>query len=689
MTQKLVVPDQQPRKEQQSRRDIEESPDGKTWLVKNRKGKQVTIDFDKRLPNGTFLHEPCNARFDRAMRNALRQMWHDEQEFPTPNANRLRNIQLNAYTWIYWLVDRGHERFETVDPDEVIEFIDSCADGWDYVLDSKRKIEEACSRLTIQGIDITTMPTSEIFDLANLPNGSGSMARLPEARMVLDNIRNGLVKTDELPMNTNLAGNSVPYNRGHAVLLLQKWANGDDTRLMFDPTDEVFETVGQIATTGVGRTRLMPMKAALHLMEQAAYWTLQIAPVLLDLRDRLAEIATRTRNWRDEKIVTERRSAVSDANSKLKGRLPLPIVLDTSESKNGTLLRTLWNTLMPAASFVVIGSLTARRCGEVESIPMGGWSGTSETGFWITSDIEKTLQKPDETPCSALVIEAVKNMERNRRFGPDEQTGTIFELPKFSSSADPTPFATRKSLQAFCDFVGASAIGTVNDVPWKVAPHQLRRCFAVLYIWRYDAGDLESLSYHLRHFTLRMTIRYCGDRDLFEEIGLQAAAFTEQKIKDIASGLVNFAGVYGKKLAKLIGRMIHSIELTSERDLERKIRRMVEEQKLHLKATPWGYCGCSSAPSHRRRAACQQKSCASRAIDFDGRPNPTGSDEERCSRCFFFYADSTRVPHWEGACADNRVEMNEPHLAPLRMVRLEKRQKILDSFTSTLTTVRT
>jgi hypothetical protein len=186
-----------------------------------------------------------------------------------------------------------------------------------------------------------------------------------------------------------------------------------------------------------------------------------------------------------------------------------------------------------------------------------------------------------------------------------------------------------------------------------------------------------------------MTIRYCGDRDLFEEIAVQAAAFTEQKIASIAHGLVNFSGVYGKKLAKLIQRMIPSIELTTEQDVERKIRRIVEEQKLHLKATPWGFCGCSSAPSHRRRAACQKKDCASRAIDFDGRPDPTGSDEERCSRCFFFYADSTRVPHWEGACAGNRIEMAEPNVAPLRMVRLEKRQKILDSFTSTLKMERT
>ncbi|WP_133647926.1 hypothetical protein [Paraburkholderia flava] len=608
-------------------------------------------------------------------------MWQDEEEFPKQSANNLLAIQLNGYTWIYWLIDHGHERFETVDPDEVIEYIGSCADGWDYVLDSKRKIVETCKLLRDRGFDLKTTPIREIFDYANLPSAAGALAKLPEARATLENIRNGIAEADGA-WNKKGRGRHVLYGRGSVVLLLQRLAHPDDSRLLFDPTDDVYNTVSQIAKGDAGRTRLMPIKAALHLMEQAAYWTLHVAPVLLDLRDRLSKIESKTKNWRDGKISVERHAAVSEANKKLKGILAYPIVL--SYRDEGILLKKMWNVLMPAASFVVIGSLTARRCGEVESMLVGAWTGTFETGFWITSDIGKTLQKPDETPCSALVVEAVKNMERNRLFGPNGRVGQIFELPTFSSSAKPRPFATRASLQTFCDFVGASAIGAVNGVPWKIAPHQLRKCFAVLYVWRYDGGDLESLSYHLRHFALRMTIRYCGDRDLFEEIGVQAAVFTEQKIANIALGLVNFAGVYGKKLAKLIRRMIPSIELTTERELGRKITRMVKEQKLHLKATPWGFCGCSNAPSHRRRAACQQKDCASRAIDFDGRPDPTGSDEERCSRCFFFYADSTRVPHWEGACAGNRVEMEEPHVALLRMVRLEKRQKILDSFTSTL-----
>lgn len=681
MTQKIAASSGQASIPRQNNRDIEESPDRKTWYIWNRKGERVALNFDRKLPNGTFLYEPSNSAFDHALRNALRRMWNDEEEFPTQSADYLRTIQLNCYTWIYWLVDHGHERFETVDPDEVIEYIDSCADGWDYVLDSKHKIVAACNLLRERGVAIDTMSNREIFDYANLPSGASPIARLPEARETLENIRNG-VANPASPQTRKGRSYHVLYDRGRVVLLLQQWAQPDDTRLLFDPTDDVYNTVSQIAQGEGGRTRLMPMKAALHLMEQAAYWTLHVTPVLLDLRARLSEIESRTTNWRDATICAERRAAVSEANTRLKGILSFPVVI--SYNNEGVLLKRLWNVLMPAASFVVVGSLTARRCGEVESIVAGSWTGTLEAGFWITSDIEKTLQKPDETPCSALVIEAIKAMERNRLFGPNGETGRIFELPTFDATRSPTSFNAGSSLQAFCDFVGASEIGAINGVPWKIAPHQLRKCFAVLYVWRYDGGDLESLSYHLRHFALRMTIRYCGDRDLFEEIGVQAAAFTERKIADVARGLVNFAGVYGKKLAKLIRRMIPSIELTTERELERKISRMVKEQRLHLKATPWGFCGCTSAPSHRRRAACQQKDCASRAIDFDGRPDPTGSDEVRCSRCFFFYADSTRVPHWEEACVSNRGEIEEPHVATLRMVRLEKRQKILDSFTATL-----
>jgi len=181
-----------------------------------------------------------------------------------------------------------------------------------------------------------------------------------------------------------------------------------------------------------------------------------------------------------------------------------------------------------------------------------------------------------------------------------------------------------------------------------------------------------------------MTIRYCGSRDLFEEIAKQAAELTRRKIADLATRVVGCAGVYGKKLKKLIERFLPGIEFATERDLNRKLGWLIKDKGIALKATPWGFCGCSNSPSHLRRASCQQESCASREIDYDGRPDTTGSDEERCCKCFFFMADTTRLAHWESACESDRKDLDDAHIAYLRRVRLVKRLQVLEVFTASL-----
>ncbi|ARL49477.1 Uncharacterised protein [Burkholderia pseudomallei] len=662
---------------------IEVVDGGKAWKVIDASGKTAKINIDRPMPDGTRLTSPENAHFLDAMQSSLSAIWGGEDdEHRLTRVASLRTVVTNQYGWIYWLVDRGYRRFESVQTWDIEAYIHACAQIPEGALNARKKIRTALKRLQSKGMDIATMGFSDILDESNLPFNRWLNSVVEEVRgEVLHRTKR---KGGRKKKN---ASESSLINKGFAIKLLHRQCRPDQSRLTFDPEDYVTDALSTVEPGTPTGTRLIPMEAAMRLMDQAARWVISVAPVLLDFRDLLIDLS-KLEGTLGEAEFTRRRHALLDmVNADLQGLLPGPLTFDY-RNPNGRLgVRSVFTRMLPAASFTCVGTLSGRRDIEIRSLRHGACSGTEESGYWLETYIGKNIQSEQRTPCSRLIVDAVAVLEEYAQLGTEgcDRSDLLFVMPMYGNPEKSALFNSSAALQDFADYVGASSLGVPTGGRWLIARHQLRKLFAVVYVWRYDAGDLDALSYHLRHQNLQVTIRYCGSRDLYDEIERQIGELTRRKITNMVNKTVGSAGIYAKKLKKLVERFLPAIEFSTEDETKRKVERLMKAKGIALRATPWGFCGCSDAPSHLRRAACRRDTPQPPNLEYDGRPDTTASNEGKCSGCIFFMSDSTRIPHWESACEKVRAELYGEHTVRLRKVRLRKNLNTLESFTSALT----
>ncbi|MEX3962803.1 hypothetical protein AB4Y42_11385 [Paraburkholderia sp. EG286B] len=667
-----------------SKPSIEIMDGGKAWRVVDASGNSGMVKIDRPMPDGTRLTSPENAHFLDAMHSSLSAIWGGaDYEHTLTNVDSMRTSVANQYSWIYWLVDRGHRRLETVQPWDIEAYLHACAQGGsEGALNARERIRTALKQLRSSGFDITSVGLTDILEASNLSRNRWLNGVVEEVR---GEILHGL-KSKAAREKKNMSESAL-YSKGYAITLLHRLCGPGQTRLQFDPEDHVRDAISTVETGKQEGTRLIPIEAAMRLMDQAARWVISVAPVLLDFRELLVDLVKRKGALDEAEFVLRRNELLELVNADLHGLLPRPIVFD-NRIQSGTLsVRSVFTRMLPAACYTCIGTLSGRRDIEIRSLRQGACSGTEETGYWLESYIGKNFQDTQRTPCSKLIVDAVAVLEMYAQIGTEdcEHGDLLFDMPQYGNPEKSARFNSSEALQDFADFVGASSLGVPTGERWPIARHQLRKLFAVLYVWRYDAGDLDALSYHLRHLNLQVTIRYCGSRDLFDEIDRQLGELTRRKIANMVKKTVGSAGIYAKKLTKLVERFLPELELATEGDLKKKLDRLTKAKGIVLRATPWGFCGCSDAPSHLRRAACRRDTTQPPNLEYDGRPDTTASDEGKCSGCIFFMSDTTRTPRWESACEKVRTELYSEHTVRLRKVRLQKNLRTLESFTSALT----
>jgi hypothetical protein len=348
-------------------------------------------------------------------------------------------------------------------------------------------------------------------------------------------------------------------------------------------------------------------------------------------------------------------------------------------------------TFLPIACFIAIGVLSARRRTELLTLRKDAVKGTREYGYWLDTYIGKTKRENDLVPVPEVVAKAVKLMNHFGTYVRSSANKFIFLTHAPRKRVKPDKQLQSEMLgkidqriDAFAKATGNPYVfGSVGWRPWHYSCHQLRKLFAILYVWRYDAGDLSSLSYHLRHFSLEMTLTYLKDTEMIRLLGGEMFRLAARKTQAMLQGHLHPAGTFGKKLSRMVERLRPKVRLASDADVERQLLELMKETGTALKANPWGFCACKATPSNIRRAACQQKDCRSGKLGADGRPDHTGSDEVRCSGCLFFFTDETRHAHWQDA--ETKLERGlrkEIHLAPLMRQRLEKHLKKMKGFSS-------
>lgn len=249
------------------------------------------------------------------------------------------------------------------------------------------------------------------------------------------------------------------------------------------------------------RTHTLTPPQLFRLMEAATRWVLEHGPAIVEAVAGCADRGLR-----------ERGCPANDPP-------PLPGAERSSESLEMP-LDVAVRHLMSACA-VLIGSLAARRGGEVRSVRAGCASEPRPGVFELSIYIEKTIRDDDCVAVPALVIEVIRTLEAltlPTRLASGEDwlfrvalpgTGRIIEL---DLTADLPAFASECGIE-----VGSG--GMVKNL----ASHQLRRGFSVFFYRGSRIGSLEALNRQLRHTDLSSTRIYVSEAEAGGMISLQDA----------------------------------------------------------------------------------------------------------------------------------------------------------------------
>lgn len=658
-----------------------------SWQVADVTEGTIPLNFDWLLPDGTRLHEMVNEHLCDTIKRVVFEMRTGPLATVSEGASQGAALSV-LRVLVAWMHLNGIYRFSHLSPDDLEQHVRDRAKGKERCLDIPGRIRTVLDRFENRPQDLPSR--AELFELAGNDRRDSA---LPKSGKIIDAFRNrhGLgievnKRRAKGRRQEGIAQSSLRTICSHIRRLWTLASRIEGDKLTFDPFPDGVASAAQIARKD-GRTPTAPNLQTMTLIDAACRWVLDIGPKLLDLRDGLVEHdRERVRLWRADKNnrcadpLTREWDRLKEFNSG-NGEGP-KLVLSHHTKKDGSevYFRKAINGFLPTACAIVIAAFTARRHKEVLMLEEDAISGGEKEGYWLHSYIEKTLQRMDATPCPAIVVKAVDLLKRwshpaRQRSGSKK----LFRIPvNEEASSDDRKFRLALNLNDFARFVNVPAMP--DGAFWHFAPHQFRRFFAITYVWRYDCGDLGALSHHLRHFNMEMTRRYVTDAEMGRMVYEEGRTYTVDKMLAIAHGDSKAGGAMGTRLQRQIERLRKSVDIVSDRDLKRKVERLVDTRGLILRGTPWGYCGSRNTEPARRRANCQKPEWKGKSLTVDGFPNVAGSTETRCTECIHNMVDQVRRPHWNDEIRRLDGALANPNLPEVIAVAMRERRAKLSGF---------
>ena len=380
-----------------------------------------------------------------------------------------------------------------------------------------------------------------------------------------------------------------------------------------------------------GRTRTIPPKVGIALLEAALKWVLVYAEPILKAVAK-----------GDKAAVLQRRLSA----------LGCPItVVDSGRNyslKTRTFrIRTVID-LLATAAFIVIAMLTARRRYEIEELTPGSCFRDAAGDYWLHVYIAKTLQRHENIPVPAAVYHAVTVMETlSASARAESDDPSIWQIKRPGQGAVIRLQPADTGLNVFRDVCGAP------ETDWRFTAHQFRRFFATLYFWWYDGStDIAALSHHLRHFDIEMTRQYVTAidygaqwRDAHEE--WKAAFF-----RDAVYGGRRISGKAGRRLTqlaeKLQKRFRKDIDVLPRHRVVNQILRIGKRLGAPFKLHVWGtICACPQLPAFSRHARCKGSA--------DTGPVFENACESACGECPFAIHTERFLPQAQAALQKRRA----------------------------------
>ncbi len=275
-------------------------------------------------------------------------------------------------------------------------------------------------------------------------------------------------------------------------------------------------------------------------------------------------------------------------------RSTLHRLLEQGYQPEGTPLREALYDFLPTACLLVIYCFTARREHEIESLNAGCCFMT-ERGPVIKMYSGKYLQGYEVFPTTQLVCKAVGILEQLSESVRTDADQRILQFPTFGE-ADKVQFWSGGKMT---DFAKHLNLPSDNGEGWRFSEHQFRRFFAMMYFYRWDGGDLASLSWHLRHTDFETTAAYLTDAD-----GTRAfLEVRDERLLSFAIGATNSNSKFSGGMSQEFKSLVESAKATEPRRLEKILAKKIDEVGYVMDFVPDGVC-MGRTPSYESRAKC-------------------------------------------------------------------------------------
>lgn len=197
-----------------------------------------------------------------------------------------------------------------------------------------------------------------------------------------------------------------------------------------------------------------------------------------------------------------------------------------------------------------------------------------------------------------------------------------------------------------------SRVAVSAGIKFKVRPHMFRRAFSMIYVWRYEFGDLAHLSRFLQHKDLVHTVAYAqGDdvrlfmRDAEIELG-------RSLMERALTGKERFGGGFGALLERVGRRLRGAITVLRPNQVDDWMRSRLDAGQFSISPAPHGYCVVLG--DRGGKGACST----------NGRtPDLVNRTDEHCAGCSNFLLTHRSVGYWKARY--------EAHASVLRLSGIE------------------
>jgi len=177
----------------------------------------------------------------------------------------------------------------------------------------------------------------------------------------------------------------------------------------------------------------------------------------------------------------------------------------------------LWELLRVfyGAVQICVGTLMARRAGELEDLIAGQCLDQSETRLIFENRKSGTLGFRNKTarPIPDIAVQLIKQLQLLQQGlieqGLISKNLALFSFPAHSTNSLVSKITQRRlseSLDFFCDYFETEL--NENGQRYYIRQHQLRRFFAMLFFWGRSFGGLDTLRWFLGHTDIEQLYHY-------------------------------------------------------------------------------------------------------------------------------------------------------------------------------------